>query len=402
MKQSLSYRYHDVLTLQEYLPTLLFLLNTIVFNLIPQTALAEQPSAGTRCCRCHNDICEVNLKKMYVHLPFLQNRCSVCHVDDGAAAGEETKTSSKEIAWLGEHFSPAVNHWFIIPADLIGSDKLIVVARDVMGQSHEERIPLPAIETMQLKVNDGKPPGISSAVGVGVYRGIMISARIDWLTDEESDSEIQYGIDTLKYSVKADQLTTDHEIVLQNLKAGQKYQYIIICRDIFGNRAESDGMFFSTDNLSPYPPLEYGQQKTDIVLDARFLRNGDSYLVKFTANQPVILSVGSERVTDDEEIIPAAVIADNPDHLPMRSREELSISVCNRCHAGIKDTGSHPVNVGAGLEVTIPADYSTGPDGRITCMTCHTSHASRFQFRTIKSASQELCVGCHEGYAPPF
>jgi predicted CXXCH cytochrome family protein len=260
---------------------------------------------------------------------------------------------------------------------------------------------LPALETLEVKVNDVTPPVIKSPEIIGVYQGTMVSSRIGWLTDEESDTEVRYGIDTLQYSAKADHFTTAHEIVLQNLQANQQYQYIVISRDIFGNQAESGRAFFNTEQFSPYSPVEFEQyQETEDLFDAHFFRNGDSYLVKFTAVQPVILSVGTEAGNAETGKIPVAVFVTDPDHVPLRNRSELSLSVCLKCHAGFAGTNMHPVNRHPSGKVTVPADYPTSPDGRITCISCHASHASNFQFRTIRSASKDLCIGCHEGYAP--
>lgn len=108
--------------------------------------------------------------------------------------------------------------------------------------------------------------------------------------------------------------------------------------------------------------------------------------------------------TDNTEGLPPRLveISGQVPHLPMRDINELSISVCTECHPGFTNTGNHPLKGHNFLKVTIPADYSTGLDGRLTCLTCHGSHASDFRFRTIKSRGKELCVGCHKGYPNPI
>jgi predicted CXXCH cytochrome family protein len=385
-----------VFILQECL-LLFFLLSAISFPGVPQKALAEEPGIGGLCCVCHNDTCEVNLDKTTVHLPFLQKQCAICHVDDSAVLETvEDDSGPKEITWLGGHYTPAPTHWFVIPVDLVSRDKLIVTARDVTGKSHEVEMSLPAIETLQLIENDNKPPVITSPEIIGVYSGITTSVRIGWFTDKESDSEIRYGIDSLQYSVKAMELTVKHEIVLQNLKTDQKYQYIVISRDIFNNTAESGMAFFSTENLSPDQSLVFEEQQIPYIqLDAQFFRNDDSYIVKITANQPVILSVVSETINEKD---PATFIVNHPSRLPpLRSGKALLTSACLQCHGYWEHSFNHPLNISPSQKVTIPADYATSSAGRITCTTCHASHASNFQFRTVRSASHSLCKGCHGG-----
>ena len=390
MKKSLSHELYHILILQEYLLPLLFVLNSIFGGITFLNVLAEQPSVDTSCCECHTDICEVDINKTHTHLPFLQQQCSFCHVDDDtdveetvdtAVAVESFNSSTNKVTWLDYRLSHALEHWFIIPFDLVSTDKLIVCAYDLRSKPHKETLLLPAIETIQLKVNDSKPPVIESAEVVGVYQGVLISARIGWFTDKESDSEIRYGIDTLDYSVKTDNFTTDHEIVLQKLQANQIYQYQVISRDIFGNIAESGIALFSTEKLSSFQPTEYEQyQETDFLLDTQFFQNNDSYIMKFTANLPVILSVGIKTI-NEEEVVPEAAIVNSPDHLPMRSRDEISISVCTKCHAGFTHTGNHPVNVHPPEKAIIPAEYSIRSDGHISCVTCHASHASNYDCR---------------------
>jgi predicted CXXCH cytochrome family protein len=391
--ENLSAKLHGVFILKECFLPMFFLLSAISFLVVPQDAPAEEPGIGGVCCVCHNDTCEVNLDKSTVHPPFLQKQCTICHVDDGTLwATLEDDSAPREITWLGDHYTPAITHWFAIPVDLVSRDKLIVAARDVMGKSHEVEMSLPTIEAMQPLVNDSTPPVIISPEVIGLYSGVIISARIGWRTDEESDSEIRYGIDSLQYSIRADEFTINHEVVLQNLKADQKYQYIVISRDIFNNTAESDTAFFSTEKLSPYKPLEFEeQQEAYIQLDAQFFRKDDSYIVKITANQPVILSVGSETVNEEEGKAPETFIVNHPSKLPpLRSGNALLISVCFQCHADRKHSLNHPVNISPSQKVTNSA-------GRITCTSCHASHASNFRFRTVRSASQALCNGCHNG-----
>ena len=337
------------------------------------------------------------MSKNNAHLPFIQQQCSICHVCDDTDMEERVNTavveesfdsSTNKVAWLDYCSSRTLEHWFIIPFDLVSIDKLIVCAYDVKGTAHRETLLLPAIETIQLKENDSIPPVIESVEVAGVYQGVLISARIGWLTDKESDSEIRYGIDTLQHSVKKDNFTFEHEIVLQNLQANQIYQYKVISRDIFGNMTESGIKLFTTEKFSPNPSTEYEQySETDFMLDTQFFQNDDSYILKFTTNIPVILSVGIEKIIE-EEVVSEAAIVNIPDHLPMRGRDEISLSVCTKkCHADSRHTRGHPVDVSPPENAIIPADYLLRSDGHITCVTCHASHGSnnyrrlRFRYR---------------------
>ena len=382
MKRNLCRELHHVLILQEYLLPLLFVLNSIFGGITFLNALAGQSSAGASCCECHTEICEVDLNKTYVHLPFMQQRCPICHVADDASVAEETYTSTENISWIAEHYTHAIQHWFVIPAELFSIGSLVACARDVRGNSHTERLMLPLSGSIPMKANDSMPPVIKSVENMEVYQGVLISAHIGWLTDKESDSEVRYGIDSLQHSVKADKFTTNHEIFLHNLKPNQKYQYAVISRDIFGNRAQSDTAFFSTGEVSQKPSKEYGQyQETGIVLDAQFFQNDDSYIVNFTANQPVTLLIGSVKINGRDKKLSETMIVNVQDHLPMRSGNDLLISVCTGCHTGFADTGNHPVNVYPNSQMSDQEDFATSPDGCVTCVTCHFEHASEYDYR---------------------
>lgn len=394
---NLTVKFHHAFILHELLLASFVILFSVLFETVSQNLQAEEYPDSPGCSECHTETVNADLSKTNVHPPFLQERCTVCHIEDGKANKEEAGiTSMEDINWLDSDFSPALKHWFNIPADNISSPKLIVIACAGMGKFHEKVFAIPPIGTLQEKRAEGIPYVLTPEV-IGVYRGVLISALIGWSTPEESDSEVRYGIDSLKYSEKSDEFTTDHEILLQNLKSDQEYQYKSISRDILGNRTESEIAFFATDNFLPAISKEYEPQpEIDIRLDAQFFRNENSYLVSITANYPVKLKIGSETADDEGNKIAETSIPNDQNHLSMRSSNDLHVSVCIKCHPGRLHILEHQVNRDKPSGITIPAEYSTGRDGGLTCVTCHANHASNYQYRTIKEASRELCVGCHK------
>ena len=395
---NLTGKFHHVFFLHEWLLSFIVILFSVLFEAVFQNLQAEESPAGPSCSECHTETVNAAISKINVHLPFLQQRCTLCHIEEIKADKEVTAiTSFENINWLDSDFSPALKHWFKIPTDDISSDKLLVIACAGMGKFHEEVFYLPAIETLQEKLVESTPYLLVPEV-IGVYRGVLVSALIGWSTREESDSEVRYGIDSLNFSEKSDEFTTDHQILLQNLKSNQKYQFKSISRDILGNSTESEIAFFATDNFSPAVAKKYEPQpEIDIRLEAQFFKNENSYLVSITANYPVKLKIGSETVKDEGRILAELSIPNDLDHLSMRSSNDLYVAVCKKCHPGRLHILEHQVDKNRSTGITIPAEYPIGRDGRITCVTCHANHASNYQYRTIKEASRELCVGCHSG-----
>ncbi len=399
--ENLPFKFLYVFIPQVLLLAFFVILFSVLFEAVSKSIQAAESPGGSNCSECHIETVNTVLSKIVIHPPFLQERCTFCHIEDSKANKEEADIISMEnINWLDSDFSPARKHWFNIPADYISSRKLIVIACAGMGKFHEKVFALPPIETLQEKLVESTPYVLTPEV-IGVYRGVLVSGQIGWSTREDSDSEVRYGIDRLRYSEKSDKFTTDHEILLQNLKPNQKYQYKTISKDILGNTAESEIQYFSTNNFSPQTPNQYeSPAEIRIQLNAQFFRNKNSYLVSIAANYPVKLRIGSEIVNEEGNKVAEKSIPNDQNHLSMRSGNDLEASVCIKCHPGRLHILEHQVNKDQPSGTTIPAEYSTGRDGSITCVTCHANHASNYQYRTIKEASRELCVGCHKGYSP--
>jgi len=398
-------------------PTLLMAAVLFLMAGARNVAAGENP-VDKSCVQCHNDMVVANMSKMYVHMPFLQQQCSVCHVAAGITAQEyknsppapKKKISEKNIKWIDYTYSPSVESWFFIQSDKVSSADLVVSAFNERQQNYRKIYEMPEIETLPVKASDTEPPVIKSVGVRGVYSGVFISAQIGWTTDEKADSEVIYGIDELVYSEKNDKFTTKHKIVLQNLKADQKYQYVVVSKDIFGNSAVSETGSFTTGKFSPMPPKKYEQpRKGGITLNAQFFRIEDSYVIRLKANQPVTLKVGTVPAARPEKagsggmtvMASYTVIDGNPEHVPLRSIDSISSAVCRKCHAKMFGKGNHMINIGSSARIIIPAAYKTNSAGKITCVTCHNPHASNFEYITVKSRKGELCIGCHRGYNLP-
>ena len=81
---------HHVVILKGYPLPLLFILNLILGGMTSLDVCAAQSSVDLSCCECHNETCVVGLGKDYVHQPFREQKCPVCHVYDDAEKQEVT------------------------------------------------------------------------------------------------------------------------------------------------------------------------------------------------------------------------------------------------------------------------------------------------------------------------
>jgi hypothetical protein len=102
-------------------------------------------------------------------------------------------------------------------------------------------------------VPDVTPPSITDVAATNV---IPSSALISWVTDEFSDSQVEYGeTDTYGSQSSLDPtLVVNHSVTLNGLLAGTLYHYRVLSRDRAGNLAASQDFTFLTPSPPPPPP----------------------------------------------------------------------------------------------------------------------------------------------------
>jgi purple acid phosphatase-like protein len=100
---------------------------------------------------------------------------------------------------------------------------------------------------------DITPPTISAVTSSNVTTN---SATITWNTDENSDSQVEYGPSTSYGSVSNlfPTLAKTHSLNLTSLNAGQTYYYRVKSKDAAGNLATSSANTFATANVADITP----------------------------------------------------------------------------------------------------------------------------------------------------
>ena len=124
---------------------------------------------------------------------------------------------------------------------------------------------LSALRAAETGPVDTTPPVVS---GVGVGSVGSTSATVSWVTDEPSDSLVEYGL-TSGYGSSSGldaTLRSSHSVVLGGLSAGTTYHYRVKSTDASGNVAASSDSTFQTAPAASGPvPLIVD---TDIFSDA--------------------------------------------------------------------------------------------------------------------------------------
>lgn len=349
------------------------------------------------CYGCHKELYDEELGKTFVHNPFLGKQCSTCHLSggspnaDNSTAMDQQDTIPEGVTWFAEDLTLTTTHWFLFSSKTVG-DTIFVRATDEHQQKAQKKLALPQVTNLTQTKDDHTPPEISNVKIVEVKRGVFTSARIAWETNEVSDSMVIYGLKGLDMSSPLNcTLTKQHEVTLTGLLAPKTYQFAVVSQNIFGQKTLFKTLSLSTANAVPSPAGSSNNAPPSIGFTSELSGVGDSYLLKLTINKAASVSlgnlpVGSKKTTD----VPIPT-----DHVPLKSKFDTNITICYTCHTKVKEALSHPVNVLPKEGMTIPADYSTLPDGRLTCNSCHAYHGSEIEFRLIKSSKKELCVGCH-------
>ncbi len=367
--------------------------------------------ASTADCReCHQTVIDAAKGKRYVHMPFMEGNCAPCHI-----VGERIETAAKKtpqvveqeqlgkIIWFREAHGVSAEHWIQVPANkVIGT--LYYKVWDGRIRSPLQSIALPRLEALAAKRSDLNAPVIKDIRVADVRRGISTTVTIRWQTDEFSDSEVVYGSGRLDSTSYAGKLSRQHEMILVGLDADSDYQYQVISRDLFGNRSESKVSAFTTDQT--FIEQEGRRQNTrmegeDIRIATESYRHDENYLIVFKADRPVSLSLGVEQQPapiEEEAAVEVKAAAAGTGHPLLKSRLDTNNNVCYECHSSFKGAYSHPVNVFPKAGMKIPAEYPLLPDGRISCMSCHSAHSSDIEYRLIKPRKSELCRGCHRDY----
>ncbi|MGE4344245.1 MAG: cytochrome c3 family protein [Geoalkalibacter sp.] len=378
--------------------------------LSPLMAVSAASSiSGESCVNCHQALVDKGRGQRYVHAPFLNNKCTVCHIE-GVTVSSANETgitgtdadSEDEVVWLDLPFHRAQEHWIQLGEELSGST-LMIKAKGSGYRPAVEKISLPPLSSLPLLNNDLNPPRLSEIRVTDVRKAMTVSVTLAWNTDEFSDSEVRFGRDELNSSKKVSTLTRKHEVTLVGLDPGKIYQYQVVSRDVHGNTARSALLEFDTrrnlidsgsGNAAPpsTTPTEPGWHLYRV-------GENSSYLLTYTAPLPVTLDIGARAASQPLPTAETAHASESTSGHPLlKTSSDTNISICRDCHQEIQEKYSHPINVLPPLGMEIPQEYELMPDGRLSCMSCHSAHGSAFRYRLVKSGKADLCRGCHRNY----
>lgn len=366
----------------------------LLFALIIFTASVSTENLGSlkNCLECHEDIWVDETNKNFIHEPFLEKDCIVCHSENASLLFDDE-------AWTDTSPLASTSHWFEF--DACEPPPTIILQASFSNMVCLTReIPFPPLDDLSelSDVYEQSPPKITDVEVLEVKKGIFLTATIYWQTDRPTGSTIIFGVKKLRQTTPGDrQLRTEHLETLSDLKFGQTYQFRITAEDTVGNRTESDIFEFGTFSTFSNPTLKSVAENCSLTkalsLKSNIFRKDDQYLLNITGTQPFKIFL---RLKNNDNIKTETLNEPIEDvfynHIILAEEEISTFLACKKCH---NDSEHHPVNVYPKRGMQVLSDYSTMADGRISCISCHAPHASNLQFLLVKDKRQGLCSDCH-------
>ena len=375
---------------------LAILLLLVVSILSPTPGISGDSSVTPDNCRaCHDDVWRDILGRKYIHRPVMEGDCKYCHIAVKENAASRREAYINKVVWVARDANKSSEHWLEIDGSKRGAT-LLVESRSDGGFSAKE-FPLPPLDELaELPASDLKPLSVSNVRLLEVSKGVFVSATIAWETTHQANSQIFYGVDKLdQRSPQDSQYTTNHVVTLTDVKLGKTYKYKVVSLDVAGNRSESEVRTMVVEVLASKketPASSHDLKEPEV--SVRYFRKGEKCIVALSSEQMVSVALGilPKKYEHDQPAEGAKVIR----HLPLNSPEVTNTGICYSCHIEYKKVLTHPINVFPKRGMVIPPEYATLPDGRISCMSCHVTHASNVEFRLVKANKRELCRGCHK------
>jgi phosphodiesterase/alkaline phosphatase D-like protein len=176
---------------------------------------------------------------------------------------------------------------------------------------------------------DTLPPSISN---ISVSEITYNSAKISWITDEPSDSFVEYSTSSgFSYGIMvgSKESTTSHSVLLTNLNASTTYYFKVHSRDLAGNEAVSLESSFTTQSA---PPLDTTPPTISNITVSNIQYN--TALISWQTDEPASsyvefgLSTSYGRIYGQDELVtfhsvqlPKDLTPDSTYHFRVRSRD---------------------------------------------------------------------------------
>ena len=376
------------------------------------TASGTMASDG-QCLKCHEDIRTAAMEKIVIHQPISQNQCQVCHISPQVNniiteqieqdQWSPTPDNNKWMEWLAESFTENSHQVALLPANVCDTELTIKLWYQDR-QKQQSTIRCPDFNAIPTKLSPLPKPTISQ-LHLNNYNDKLLSrATLSWTTDVPCRCQLIYNFDNHQYVKKEDDFyTLNHNQEIRNFNPDAT-TISLQCDDTFQQRTETNPAPLKTLTLKTDHPKDL-QSPNAARYSTEFAQIANFIEFSITTNQPATISIG--RIEQKKELQPTAqsttesyqlLSAEAKEHPQLASKKQVNTTICFECHRSTVEVSSHPINVVAPPGMIIPIEYPLLSGGKLSCMTCHSSHSSNNEARLIKAGKKELCTGCHTNY----
>lgn len=408
-------------------------LRNIILVLTLFFIVATSPGlALNQCLECHQDVMDSVQQQPFIHAPVGSEQCTSCHTGEISdnmvlATLDQPQTTTTIIAdfddtaqihWLAETFSPATEHFALLPGNC-ADGSLTLEVWSTQREKLQFDIDVPPFNTMATLPQPAEPS--LNQIHLHEYNSTLLSrATLSWITTTPCRCRITYGVSGEEYTVGEDDLfTLHHRMVLRNFR--EQHLFHIDCLDPFGQQLSSTTQKLTSMPLQAHPAAVNSAPLMQQQITTNFHRLGQQIWLALRSPQEISVSIGTtKQLKNGEQDKPETTVAlsttlpeapgiavkggsgrtnqETDEHKGLLTNHAININICYRCHPNMRAGMSHPVDVVAPPGMIIPRDYPLLPDGRMSCMSCHTVHAGVDNYRLRKDSKRELCIGCHVNY----
>lgn len=368
-------------------------------------------ASSDQCIQCHQEVMQRVETKTYTHKPVLQNQCELCHLPNTT---EEIINDIPEPQWVIEHDEQVLMEWLVesfvensqqhalLPLDVCDSE-IIVKLWFADRNKRQDEISCPPLDDIE-QSTASRQLEILQLHRQSYNDQLMPRTTLHWETTTPSRCTIRYRTNDSEYEISEDDIyTVNHTQEIKNFNAGDT-SVSIHCEDHFQRHAEHSFRPLDNIELITSEPERARIQPTT-TYSTQFRRIGDFIELEIRTTQLATVAIGrieqkKQQTGETEPVQQVKPLESEAEqrHQLLSGKKQVNTTICFKCHRSTVTGASHPINVVAPPGMIIPAEYPLLSDGKLTCMTCHSRHASNNEARLLKQGKKELCTGCHTNY----
>ncbi len=399
---------------------------SVMFWISAQPASGADVDADAGCRDCHAKELSSKQSRLFVHAPYRDGACGVCHVQGQGPGRKEvtpevtvvepsasipTHIRSVDVDWIQDCYQPSRH--IILPVETTEiQGKLVVEIWDQCRDEHQYIVPLPPLEQLELLPTHEAAPFDLSKVTLRrdpIYSDTLV-LRCNSSVPLRGKIYLQHADDPGRVVETGSVYQTEIEVSISSLERDTSYSLYLEVHDVSGRTQRSQVYEFDLAHTSAFEeaPRSGGcTLETDMALYRGDCSGVPCYFFAVEASQPITLSVGTLKSVEPvatslrgvNEHQGGLIPSKRPDYHPdMAESRFTNYSACRACHPDFFGPMSHPVDIVPPVGMKVSEELHLLPDGRISCMTCHEIHAGDDHYRLRFKSRQKLCNSCHENY----